>query len=97
MSRGGNRCRSYNHSTVFVSRAEWAEKQKNLPYSERNLIDASGKNFKDKPFLEDWIIRENLKVAASTYAAVGSTPDLDDMIAKVQKKIKIAIYFGYRI
>ena len=72
----------------IASRAEWIEKQKNLPYSERNIIDASGNSFKDKPFLEDWIIRENLKVAASTYASVGSTPDLDDMIAKVQKKIK---------
>ncbi len=72
----------------IASRAEWIEKQKNLPYSERNLIDASGKNFKDKPYLEDWIIRENLKVAANTYAAVGSTPDLDDMLSRLQKKIK---------
>ena len=62
------------------SRADWIKKQKNLPLNEKNLIDTSSDKFTANPGLSNWANLTNLKIAASTYASVGSSIELEEKI-----------------
>ena len=62
------------------SRADWLAKQKSLPQNEKNLIDTSSDKFKNNPALSNWANLTNLKIAASTYASVGSSVELEEKI-----------------
>ena len=68
------------------SREEWIQKQKNLPLSNRNLIDTSGARFQGNAGLTRWAELTNLKIAANTYASVDSLSELEEKLRLLQEK-----------
>lgn len=71
----------------IASREEWKEKQKNLPLSEKKLLQIAPERLENNPRLEGWVERQNLKIAAATYASVKSYGDLVDEIKRIKEKI----------
>ena len=72
----------------IASREAWKEKQKSLPLSEKKLIQIAPEKLENNPGLEGWMERQNLKIAAATYASVKSYGDLVDEINRIKEKIQ---------
>ena len=70
------------------SRAEWRAKQNVLPLENRKLISISPEKLNGNPGLENWLERENMRIAMATFASVGTYTDLMDEINNVKEKIK---------
>ena len=67
------------------SRRAWIEKQNNLPYYERNLIDTTQEKYVNNPRLKEWAENENFSIVASVYAKSGSMVELHDRIKDLKE------------
>lgn len=70
------------------SRAEWRAKQNALPLENRKLVSIAPERLEGNGGLENWLERENMRIAMATYASVGSYTDLVDEIKSVEERIK---------
>ena len=67
------------------SRQAWMEKQRNLSYEERNLIDTTQEKYVNNPGLMNWAESENFRIATSVYASTGSMVGLNEEIKKLRE------------
>ena len=74
---------------MVESRIAWIEMQKKLSLDEQNIIDTKSEKFQNNPGLQNWAEIQNLKIASSIYANIGTMSDLNDNIQLEEEEIQV--------